>query len=147
MEQAIHLLRTERREETLQQSQAERSSNVPHPLRKHGGEDIVRTDVQAATAAHGGSSSPQHRAQPPCGFNSTSTPCGTGNKKAQPRVRQHNPHNSIHLSSSIVHHPHLHPNPPSHQTRTKPRRLASSSYLRLHPVSYTHLTLPTILLV
>ena len=68
-------------------------------------------------------------ARPPCGFNSTSTPCGTGNKKLEPRLRQHKPHGSIHLSSSTAHHPHLHPNPPPSATshrkhRPRPRQLS-----------------------
>ena len=34
-----------------------------------------------------------------------------GQQEAQPRLRQHKPHDSIHPSSSTTHHPRLHPNP------------------------------------
>ena len=34
---------------------------------------------------------------------------GRGAKEAQPRLRQHKPHESIHTSSSTDHHPHHHP--------------------------------------
>ena len=85
---------------------------------------LVTRHIRSSPSSHPPSSSTLNvnPTRPPCGFKSTSTPCGTGNKKLQPRLRQHKPHDSIHMSSSTAHHPHLHPNPPPSATSHRKHR-------------------------